>query len=129
MLWRKNSENPVLLHLASIDPSPKDSPPVRLTSGSRLRIRGRLNRGHRVFFGLTTLHAEGGFAGKYLFAAPIETENDAEAGFEVEVPIEKFKREKEEFPSSPVGLELADFWALTVKENVGLEIIEVELLK
>lgn len=127
MLWQKNQEKPLLLHVASIDPSPKDSPPVRLTSGTRLQIRGRLNRGHRVFFGLTTLHAEGGFAGKYLFTTPIETDHDA--GFEVEVPIEKFKREKESFPSSPLGLELADFWALTIEKNVGLEIIEVELLK
>ena len=129
MLWRENPEKPILLHLASIDPSPQDSPPVRLSSNSRLRIRGRLDKGHTVVFGLTTLHAGGGFAGKYLFAVPVEPDHGASARFEVDLPIEKFQQEKEVFPASPLGLELADFWALTITENVGLEIIDVELLK
>ena len=129
MLWRENPEKPMLLHVASIDPSPKDSPPVRLASGSRFRIRGRLDEGSTVLFGLTTLHAKGGFAGKYITAVPVEPDHGSNSTFELELPIERFEREKEVFPASLPGLELADFWALTITENVGLEIIEVELLK
>ena len=129
MLLREDPEKPLLLHVASVDPSPKDSPPVRLTSGSSFRVRGRLKAGHTVVFGLTTLHARGGFAGKYVSYVPVEPSHDANATFEVELPIEGFQREKEMFPESPLGLELADFWALTITNNVGLEIIEVELLK
>lgn len=129
MLLRENPEKPLLLHVVSVDPSPKDSPPVRLTSDSSFRIRGRLKAGHTVVFGLTTLHARGGFAGKYVSYVPVEPSHDANDTFEIEVPIEGFQREKELFPESPLGLELADFWALTITNNVGLEIIEVDLLK
>ena len=60
---------------------------------------------------------------------PVTPEQNDNSIFEVEVPIEEFQREKEVFPVSLVGLELADFWALTITENVGLAIVEVELLR
>lgn len=129
MLWRENPEKPMLLHVASIDPSPRDNPSVRLGSESRLRILGRLDNSSTVIFGLTTLHTNGGFAGKYLTGVPVEPDLDGNSIFEVELPIERFQREKEVFPESPLGLELADFWALTITNNLGLEIIQVELLK
>lgn len=129
MLLRENPEEPVLLHVASIDPSPGESPPVRLAADQRIRIRGRLNEDATVIFGMTTLHARAGFAGKYLTAVSVALDHGGNLMFETEVPIEGFQREKEMFPESLLGLELADFWALTVTENVGLEIIEVELLK
>ena len=129
MLLREDPEKPLLLHVASIDPSPGENPPVRLTADQRIRIRGRLNKDSTVVFGLTTLHARAGFAGKYVAYVPVTPVHSDNSIFEVEVPIEGFKREKEVFPESLLGLELADFWAVTIIENVGLELIEVELLK
>ncbi len=129
MLLREDPEKPLLLHVASIDPSPGENPPVRLVADQRIRIRGRLNEESTVVFGLTTLHAKAGFAGKYVAYVPVTPDHNDNSIFEAEVPIEGFKREKEVFPESLLGLELADFWAVTIIENVGLEIIEVELLK
>jgi len=88
-----------------------------------------LNEDATVVFGLTTLHAKAGFAGKYVAYVPVTPDHDDHSIFEAVVPIEGFKREKEVFPESLLGLELVDFWAVTITKNVGLEIIEVELLK
>ena len=129
MLFRENPEKPLLLHVASVDPLAKNNPPVRLASGSFIRVRGRLQRNHEVIFGLTTYEVGGGFAGKYLVTVPVEPENDNKGQFEVVLPIEKFLREKTVFQPSLLGLQMVDFWALTITENVGLEIIEVELSK
>jgi hypothetical protein len=128
-LWREDSGETLLLHVAGVDPSPNTSPPVLLAGGSRLRIRGRLDRGHVVYIGFEARHPGGGFAGKYGASMTVNPDHDGGNGFEIELPIERFERNKEQFPSSPHGLELADFWALTAKRNVGLEIINVELLK
>ncbi|MEM7014113.1 MAG: FecR family protein [Verrucomicrobiota bacterium] len=129
MLWREEPERPMLLHVASIDPSPNNRPPVQLTVGSSLRIEGRLNRSFEVIFGLTAWQAEGGFAGKYSAVAAIDVASNSDGRFQIELPIEKFERLKEVFSPSPLGRELADFWAVTITEDVGLEIISVELLK
>ena len=129
LLWRENPERPLLLHVASIDPSPGDSPPVRLASRSRLRIQGRLHRPHKLIFGITAYKMGGGFTGKYSLSAMAEPNHEKAGQFEAVFPIEDFQREKKVFPPSLLGLELADFWALSISENVGLEIIEVELIK
>ena len=129
LLWRENPEKPVLLHVASIDPSPKDSPPVRLTSGSRFRVQGSINRNHLLIFGLTIFHEGGGYAGKYSVAREVKADHDAGGRFDVELPIEEFRREKEVFPESLLGLELVDFWVITLRENVGHEVVSVELAK
>jgi len=127
LMWRENPEKPVLLHVASVDPSGEHLPPVRLTDGANIRIRGKLKKKHWLVFGLTTLGPQGGFAGK--FETYRELEVDAENGgeFEVVLPLESFKRQKECFPESAAGLELFDCWILTVEEDVGLEIISVAL--
>ena len=111
-------------------PRQRNNPPVRLASGSFLRVRGRLQRKPRgLSLGSLPTKWGGGFAGKYLLTMPVEPQNDNKGQFEVVLPIEKFQREKEVFQPSLLGLQMVDFWALTVTENLGLEIIEVELSK
>ena len=82
-----------------------------------------------VYFGFETRHPGGGFTGKYGVSVTVTPERDGGNGFKIELPIERFQRSEEQFPPSPLGLELVDFWTLTAIRNVGLEIISVELLK
>ena len=129
LLWTEDPAHPILLHVTSLRPSEKDLPPIRLTEKARIHIRGRLDRDHPVVFGLTTLHAEGGFAGKYSTLQEITTDRDAGGTFQITLPLSKLKPERDCFPSSPVGHELFDCWILTIEQDAGLEISRVELLK
>ena len=129
LLWKEDRAHPILLHFTSLRPSEDDLPPVRLTEKTRIHVRGRLDRDHPVVFGVTTLHAEGGFAGKYISMDEITIDRDAGGAFEITLPLSDFKPEKDCFPSSPVGHELSDCWILTIEEDAGLEISRVEVLK
>jgi len=128
LLWKETPEDdPVLLYLTAIRAWSGDTPPPLLGEHTQVRVRGRLAAPRDVVFGLTTHHRKGGFAGKYTTSRLLGT--DAEPGdlFEVDLPIGDFKPRKARFPGSPVGLELVDWWGLTVHEDVGLEIVSVEL--
>ncbi|MEM7600771.1 MAG: FecR family protein [Verrucomicrobiota bacterium] len=118
---------PVLLHTVVLDPSRGDFPPVLAHEDSRLRFRGRLERDHRVIFGVTTYLPRGGFSGKYSVPREIEVGEDGE--FEVELSIQDYRRSKKCFPESPVGHEIHHFWILTLTEEAGLEILGGELLR
>jgi hypothetical protein len=45
----------------------------------------------------------------------------------VAIPLAKFRPLQPELSSSPEGLELTDVYALTVKNDAGLEINHIEL--
>jgi ferric-dicitrate binding protein FerR (iron transport regulator) len=129
ILWRESEEEEqVLLYLAAMKATSKDASHVMITDKTVFRVRGRLGLKHGVLFGLTTHHAKGGFAGKYLAGREVEATKGPGGVFEIELPIAHFRAQKEHFPKSPVGLELIDWWSLTVNRDAGLEIISVELV-
>lgn len=72
-------------------------------------------------------HPKGGFAGKYVVARRIEVTEQPGQGFDIQLRLEEFKPEEARFPGVPIGLELADCWCLTVREDLGLRISSVEL--
>jgi ferric-dicitrate binding protein FerR (iron transport regulator) len=130
LLWKeKSTDDPVLLHLASLRPSGDHLSPILLGEGLHFRIRGRLSASHRVIFGFTTRHANGGFSGKYITHREIEISPGSKSRFTARLPLDSFRPQKSCFPESPVGHELVDCWILTVAEDAGLEIASVELLK
>ncbi|MEM7391302.1 MAG: FecR family protein [Verrucomicrobiota bacterium] len=116
-------DKPMLLYVAALKLSVDDQPPTVIRDGARLRVRGRLRSDHAVVFGFTATHARGGFAGKYLVY------RDIKAGdrFEVVIPLADFKRKREQFPESSVGLEVYDFWMVSLHKDVGLSIEHVAL--
>ena len=131
LLWKENPDKPVMLHVTLLSVSAYKAPVV-LEKGTKFHVRGQINKTKHVVFGITTNHAKGGFAGKYVAAQEIkveEGESEAKGQFEVSLPLESFNRQKKCFPSSPVGHEIFDVWVLTIEEDVGLEIFEIELLK
>ncbi|MBC8217164.1 MAG: FecR domain-containing protein [Planctomycetes bacterium] len=134
MLWGDPKE-PITLHIVSLSVSRNRPTPVLLTSGTRLRIRGRIESPGKVYFGLTTRHVKGGFAGKFLVERNFEDVQEGGKLLDIELNLEDFRPQEEEltekqpelFPASPVGLELFDWWCCTVNEDAGLIITHVEL--
>jgi len=134
MLWG-DPEKPVTLYLVSLSVSRDRPTPVLLTSGAKFHIRGQIESAGKVYFGLTTRHVKGGFAGKFLVERHFEVVQEAGESVDIELRLEDFRPQEQEltekypegFPASPVGLELFDWWCCTVSEDAGLEITHIEL--
>lgn len=121
-------KEPVTLHVASLSICRGPTPPVVLTSGGKFRIRGQIETSGDIYFGLTTKHIKGGFAGKYVAARRFELSQQADERLEMELHVEQFKPQEEEFADSPIGLELVDWWCFTYNVDAGLSVASVELL-
>ena len=134
MLWGC-PEKPVTLYLVSLSVSRNRPAPVLLTAGGKFRIRGRIESAGTVYFGLTTIRVNGGFAGKFLVERRFDVVQETGESLDIELRLEDFRPQEQElaekspekFPASPVGLELFDWWCCTVNEDAGLEITHVEL--
>ena len=108
---------------------------VLLTSEAKFRGRGRIASAGQVFFGLTTRHVNGGFAGKFLVERRFEVVPETGQSLDIELRLEDFRPQEREliekhpegFPAAPVGLELFDWWCCTINEDAGLEITHVAL--
>ena len=118
----------VTVHLVAISVAHGALSPVVLTSGSMFRIRGRIRAAAEVYVGLTAKHIKGGFAGKYVAARTLDVPPGAGESLELDVRLADFRPQEEEFPDSPVGLELVDVWCCTYGVDAGLGIASVELL-
>jgi len=121
-------KKPITLHLATIRIARCPDPPVVPVAGGRFRIRGRAGASGDVYFGLTMKHVNGGFAGKYVAARKLDLTDKSDRRLEIELPLEEFRPQEKEFPGSPVGLELVDWWCFTYNQDAGLSIAGVELL-
>ncbi len=129
-MWKPDAQtDAVLQHFTLLRVSSGESPPARLSADSRIRVRGRLQSSHAVFFGFTAHHAKGGFAGRYVTLRQIEVGSDAGGSFEIETPVTSFKKGEPSFPASPIGGELYDWFAFTRQGDVGLKIESVELVR
>ena len=134
MLWG-DPEKPVTLYVVSLSVSRDRPTPVLLTSLAKFRIRGQIEFTGEVYFGLTTRHANGGFAGKFLVERHFEVVQETGESLDIELRLEDFRPQEREltqkypeaFPASPVGLELFDWWCCTINEDAGLEITHVDL--
>jgi hypothetical protein len=128
-------ERPITLYLVALSVSRSRPTPVLLTCGGEFRIRGQIKSAGDVYFGLTTRHVKGGFAGKFLVQRHFDVVQERDESLDVELRVEDFRPQEQEliekfpekFPDSPVGLELVDWWCCTVNEDAGLEIMHVEL--
>jgi len=119
---------PIALHLAALSIARGSAAPVLLTSGGRFRIRGRMEASEHVYFGVTTKHVKGGFAGKYVAVRRIDPPREADGDLEIDLHLEEFGPQETEFADSPIGLELVDWWCFTYNVDAGLSIASVELL-
>ena len=110
-----------------------DRKPVVLQTDSKLRIRGRIESSHRVFFGITVRQANGDFAGKFQTIRPARKFQDGQDfEFVLEVgdlrldPLLRHMQSK--LPGDPFGLTVESIWCHSLYDSVGLAIFEVELI-
>jgi len=80
-----------------------------------------------VRFGFSAQKMRGAFAGKFEIDVQPATLGPAGETWEVELPLANFRPLHPHLAPSPEGLELTDLYALTIRENAGLEINHVEL--
>ncbi len=121
-------KKPITLHLAALLVSHGRTAPVVLTSGGKFRVRGQIETSGDIYFGLTTKHVEGGFAGKYVTARKLEVLQETDKTLDIELQLEEFRPQEEEFADSPIGLEIVDWWCFTYNVDAGLSIASIELL-
>ncbi len=121
-------KKPITLHLAAILVSRGQTAPVVLASGGKLRVRGQIETSGDIYFGLTTKHVKGGFAGKYVTARKLEVLQETDETLDIELQLEEFHPQEEEFADSPIGLEIVDWWCYTYNVDAGLSIASIELL-
>jgi len=120
---------PLLIYLTAFSVASSDSPPVFLSPGGRFRVRGRMESTGALIVGLTMHYPKAGFAGKYSVARRIEVSEEGGGHFDIELRVEEFKPEEARFPAVPIDLELVDCWCLTLHEDLGLRIGDVELIQ
>ena len=121
------------LYTLAMKPSTGDHPPVVLQSGSQIRVRGRLETQHQVYFGVTLRHLNGDFAGRFQTTLPKETFADGQP-FDVTLNFDEYTldpslaRWKEHLPTSPAGLVVDAVWTHTLWDPCGLQVISKEII-
>lgn len=118
---------PLLVFVASASVAAEDSSPLVLADAGRFVVRGRLGSTAEVFFGVTMNHPKGGFAGKYFAVRKIDVGGPGGEPFEWAVPFDQLQPVEGTFPASPVGLEIVECWCLTITEDHGLSVHDIEL--
>ena len=110
-----------------------DRKPVVLQTDSKLRIRGRIESSHRVWFGITVRQANGDFAGKFETIRPAREFQDGQ-DFEFVLELGDLRLDpslrhmQSKLPSDPFGLTLESTWCHSLYDSVGLAIFEIELI-
>ena len=121
------------IYTLAMKPSTGDHPPVVLQSGSQIRVRGRLETQHRVYFGVTLRHINGDFAGRFQVIQPEEMFADRQP-FDVTLNFDEYKldpsleRWKDHLPVSPVGLVVDAVWVHTLWDPCGLQVVSKEII-
>jgi len=128
MLWPIPDRDPLLLHVSAVGAWGVSPNPIVIREGSVLRFRGRSETPYVVRFGFSTQKLQGVFGGK--FEVDIQPDQLAGPGeiWHIDLPIDRFRALYPQLSNDPSGLQLIDVYALTVQEDIGLEILGVELL-
>ncbi len=128
LLWPIPDRDPLMLYAVSLAAWKSSEWPVLLHSTSRLRFRGRTERAHTVRFGFSTQKMRGIFSGKFELDVNPDALGPAGETWEIDLPLTRFRPLHPHLSSSPDGFELTDVYALTVRDDAGLEINHIELL-
>jgi hypothetical protein len=128
LLWPISEHDSLMLYAVALAAWKSSEHPVVLHSDSKLRFRGRTERAQTVRFGFSTQQIRGVFAGKFEVDIPPASLGRAGETWEVELPLANFRPLHPQLAASPEGLELTDVYALTIQEDAGLEINNIELV-
>jgi len=113
--------------------SRKDSPPVILKPGSRIRVQGKMDTSHAIWFGVTLRRPDGDFAGHFQIIEPAERFQPGEA-FDVILNPEEYhldpslKKWAAGLAKNPFGLKVGSVWCHSLWDSVGLQVSKMEIL-
>lgn len=127
LLWPISDRDSVMLYAAALAAWKSSEHPVVLHADSTLRFRGRTTRTQTVRFGFSAQKIRGVFAGKFEVDVSPDSLQPAGETWEVEIPLTNFQPLHPQLAASPEGLELTDVYALTIREDAGLELNHIEL--
>ena len=128
LLWPVSERDSVMLYTVALAAWKSTENPVRLQSNSKLLVRGRTERAQMVRFGFSAQRMRGVFAGKFETDVQPTVLGPAGQTWQVEIPLQDFRPLQPQLSASPDGLELTDIYALTIRDDAGLEINHVELV-
>ena len=121
------------LYTISTKVTQEDSPSVILTPGSRIRVQGKIDSPHRIWFGLTLRKPDGGFAGHFQIIVPAERFRAGEA-FDVTLNPEEYhldpslKKWAADLAKTPFNLEIGSLWCHSLWDPVGLQVHKMEII-
>ena len=113
--------------------SQKDIPPVVLKPGSRIRVQGKMDTPHAIWFGVTLRSADGDFAGHFQIIVPAERFQPGET-FDVTLNPEEYhldpslKKWASDLAKNPFDLKVGGVWCHSLWDSVGLQVSKMEIL-
>ena len=116
------------MFVAAFGVAQADSPPERLGTGSRFRIRGRLEAARDLGFGVTMKGSGGSFGGKFEAIVPAREFAVEGGAFDLVLDPRILRPLQPGASSTPIGSEVEDCYVFTVNVDAGLEVVEVELM-
>ena len=111
----------------------KDSPPVILKPGSRIRVQGKMDTPHKIWFGVTLRRPDGDFAGRFQIIVPAERFQPGET-FDVTLNPEEYhldpslKKWASDLAKNPFDLKVGGVWCHSLWDSVGLQVSKMEIL-
>ena len=129
----KLDEQQRTIYTISTRVSRKDSPPVILKPGSRIRVQGKMDTPHAIWFGVTLRRPDGDFAGRFQIIVPAERFQPGET-FDVTLNPEEYhldpslKKWAAGLAKKPFDLKVGSVWCHSLWDSVGLQVSKMEIL-
>jgi ferric-dicitrate binding protein FerR (iron transport regulator) len=120
------------LYTLGIPISSGDHAPVVLQPETKIRVQGKVDKSHMIWFGLSLRHTNGEFAGRFQITRPAGDFKDGEP-FEVILSLSDYQLDPslatwaKHLPESPYGLIVKDIWCHTLWDPAGLQVSEMAL--
>ena len=121
------------IYTIAMNISQEDSPPVVLKPGSRIRVQGKLDASHAMWFGVTLRRPNGDFAGHFQIVVPAERFQPGQP-FDLTLNPEEYhldpslKKWAEHLPKNPFGLKVGTVWCHSLFDTVGLQVSKMEII-
>jgi len=129
----KLDEQQRTIYTISTRVSRKDSPPVILKPGSRIRVQGKMDTPHAIWFGVTLRRLDGDFAGHFQIIVPADRFQPGKV-FDVTLNPEEYhldpslKKWAAGLAKKPFDLKVGSVWCHSLWDSVGLQVRKMEIL-
>ena len=129
----KLDEQQRTIYTISTRVSRKDSPPVILKPGSRIRVQGKMDTPHAIWFGVTLRRPDGDFAGHFQIIVPADRFQPGKV-FDVTLNPEEYhldpslKKWAASLAKKPFDLKVGSVWCHSLWDSVGLQVSKMEIL-